>query len=198
MPRRVDHGERRNEIAMAVWQIVAEQGMGAVTLRSIAARGGISVGRVQHYFPTREAIVLYGLQAMIDRAASGFHSSSRDVDPRSALTALLIHSIPRTDERRLGSKVWYAYVAESVASQAIADLLRETLTGLEGLVTAMVANIREPVGIRAGAHDDRAVARMLLAAADGLVYRVLVNQLSDREADETVRRLLDGVLGPAC
>ena len=181
---------------MLVWQIVAEQGMGAVTLRSIASCGGISVGRVQHYFPTREAIVLYGLEAMIDGAARGFRESTLGSDPRTALTALLIHSIPRTEARRLGSKVWYAYVAESVASQAIADLLRSTLQGVEDLVTAMIQAIRDPASVRVEDVDERDVARMLLAAADGLVYRVLVNQLSERDADDTVLGLINAVLGP--
>lgn len=180
-----------------VWQIIAERGMGAVTLRSIAAAGGISVGRVQHYFPTREAIVRYGLEAMIETAARGHRSSTEGSDPRTTLTALLIHSIPRTEARRLGSTVWYAYIAESVASPAIAELLRTTLQGVEDLATAMIGEIRDVAEGHGDDTDDRAVARMLLAAADGLVYRVLVNQLSEREADHAVRAALDSALGPA-
>lgn len=166
-----------------------------MTLRSIAARAGISVGRVQHYFPTRQAIILYGLEAMIDGAAEGFRTSTTDSDPRSRLVTLLLFSIPRTDERRMGSAVWYAYVAESVASPAIARKLGDTLRGVEDLVMTMIGEVRDAAPTGLGDHDDRAAARMLLAAADGLAYRVLVRQLSLDDADDTAIRLVDAILG---
>ncbi|NLZ97477.1 MAG: TetR family transcriptional regulator, partial [Micrococcus sp.] len=50
MPKIVDHEQRRRELAQAIWSIIALRGLSAVTLRSVAAEAGVSMGTVQHYF----------------------------------------------------------------------------------------------------------------------------------------------------
>ena len=42
--------QRRTAIIHAVWQVIAERGMGAVTMRTVAAAAGVSVGRIQYWF----------------------------------------------------------------------------------------------------------------------------------------------------
>ena len=174
MPRVVDHAERRQEIVRAVWWIIAEAGIAGVTLRAIAARAGISMGRVQHYFPTRDAIVLHGLTAMIDTAQEEFPLPE---DPAGQLRVLLTHAIPRTDGQRLGAKVWYAYLAEGATDPAIAEIVREALQDNEDRATTLLSG-------------DRDAARVLLAAADGIAYRALVGQISPDEAEAAVERLI--------
>mgnify|MGYP002648522336 CR=1 FL=1 len=98
VPKQVDHEERRAEIDRVVWAIIAEQGVAAVTLRAIAARGGISMGRVQHYFPTRDAIVRHALTSYLALAE---HAHPVPEDPHEALLMLLTHAIPRDGAQRL-------------------------------------------------------------------------------------------------
>lgn len=174
VPRIVDHAERRAEIDRVVWEIIATDGIGAVTLRSIAARGGISMGRVQHYFPTRDHIVRHALTSLIGLAAS---THPVPADRTEALRMLLTHAIPRTEAERLGSKVWYAYLAEAITDPAIAEPIGEALRGAEDLATTLL-------------DGDRARARVLLAAADGIAYRTLIGLLSPAEAEAAVTALL--------
>ena len=46
------HDERRGAILEAVFAIVDAEGTHQVSIRRVAERAGVSVGRVQHYFPT--------------------------------------------------------------------------------------------------------------------------------------------------
>ncbi|WP_226346735.1 TetR family transcriptional regulator C-terminal domain-containing protein [Agilicoccus flavus] len=64
MPRQVDHAQRRSEISHAVWAVVARNGLDAVSLRTVAAEAGISAGRVQHYFATKDEMVLEAAREM--------------------------------------------------------------------------------------------------------------------------------------
>ena len=68
MPRQVDHGQRRLQIARAVWSVMATRGLDAVSLRSVAAEAGISMGRVQHYFRSKDAMILHACEAMAQAA----------------------------------------------------------------------------------------------------------------------------------
>lgn len=173
VPKKVDHEQRRAEIDRAVWAIIAEDGIAAVTLRSIAARGGISMGRVQHYFPTREAIVAHALTSYLALAGT---SNPVPEDRREALLMLLTHAIPRDGTRRLGAKVWYAYLAEAVTDPGLRAIVDEALRGTEDLVTELL-------------DGDRGRARLLLAAADGLAYRALIGVTTPDDADAAVRSL---------
>jgi AcrR family transcriptional regulator len=48
VPKRVDHGLRRREIADAVGRITARGGLGAATFREVAAEAGVSVRLIQY------------------------------------------------------------------------------------------------------------------------------------------------------
>ena len=60
MPKIVDHAQRRTEIVHALWQVIYLKGIDGVSFRSVAEAAGISVGRVQHYFPSRSELILEG------------------------------------------------------------------------------------------------------------------------------------------
>ncbi|CAM4043488.1 TetR/AcrR family transcriptional regulator [Tsukamurella strandjordii] len=175
MPKRVDHAERRAEIDAIVWAIIAEEGIAAVTLRSIAARGGISMGRVQHYFPTREAIIAHALTSFLALAEQAHPIPG---DRNEALLVLLTHALPHDGSQPLGAKVWYAYLAESITDPQIAEIVGAALRGSEDLATELL-------------DGDRTRARFLLAAADGFAYRALAGLITPEAAEAAIRELVE-------
>nr|WP_238589747.1 TetR family transcriptional regulator [Pseudonocardia sp. AL041005-10] len=64
MPRVVDHGQRRGEIAEALWRVAAAEGLEAVSLARVAEEAGISKGRVQHYFASRDELLDFAAQQL--------------------------------------------------------------------------------------------------------------------------------------
>ena len=72
MPRQVDHRQSRTEIAYTVWAVIAEDGLDAVSMRRVAAEAGISLGRVQHYFTSKDELLRHTCQMVIDISASSF------------------------------------------------------------------------------------------------------------------------------
>ena len=53
MPKQVDHRERRESIAHALWAVVDQQGWAQATMREVAREAGVSLGQLQHYFSSR-------------------------------------------------------------------------------------------------------------------------------------------------
>jgi TetR/AcrR family transcriptional regulator, transcriptional repressor of bet genes len=175
MPRVVDHEERRWEIVFALWLVIAEHGIEGVSLRQVAAEAGVSMGRIQHYFGTKDALVLAGCTALVDRAHGGYLETA-DADPRERLLHVVSQQIPRDDGGRMGVSVWYAYVAKSINHAAVRQVLAEARRGAEDECVRL---------IRArGVAEEAALtqARRLLALADGLTLRVLVRDLEPAEA----------------
>lgn len=178
MPKVVDHEERRWEIVFALWLVIARHGIEGVSLRQVAAEAGVSMGRIQHYFGTKDALVLAGCTALVDRANGGYQETA-DATPRERLLHIVSHQIPRDDAGRMGVSVWYAYVAKSISHDGVRQVLAEARRGAEDECARL---LRADGGTGAAADDVLTRARRVLALADGLTLRVLVGDLEAAEA----------------
>jgi AcrR family transcriptional regulator len=186
MPRVVDHEQRRWEIVYALWLVIAQHGIEGVSLRHVAAEAGVSMGRIQHYFGTKEALVLAGCTALVQSAHGGYQETA-DAAPRERLLHVVSQQIPRDDVGRTGVSVWYAYVAKSINDPAVRQVLAEARRGAEEeCVRLILADGAGEAGPGPGGDDAGPAAleqaRRLLALADGLTLRVLVRDLEPGEA----------------
>ena len=185
VPKLVDHDVRRREIAQAVWAVIAERGIEGVTLRSVAAEAGISVGRIQHYHASREELVRDSCRELLKAATQRFEAAG-DATPVERLRRLILGRIPTTPEFAIGTSIWLAYEAKSVDDPVIAELVQR---GHAGGVRETAALLGE-----CGVADAPAVALRLMATAEGLAIRVLVGGLEPRAATELLEDLITEAL----
>ena len=182
VPKLVDHDVRRREIAQAVWAVIAERGIEGVTLRSVAAEAGVSVGRIQHYYASREELVRDSCRELLKAATQRFEAVDDDTTPVEKLRRLVLGRIPTTPEFAIGTSIWLAYEAKSVDDPVIAELVQR---GHAGGVQEAAALLSE-----CGVADASAVALRLMATAEGLAIRVLVGGLEPRGATELLEHLI--------
>ena len=185
VPKLVDHDVRRREIAQAVWAVIAERGIEGVTLRSVAAEAGVSVGRIQHYHASREELVRDSCRELLKAATQRFEAAG-DATPVERLRRLILGRIPTTPEFAIGTSIWLAYEAKSVDDPVIAELVQR---GHAGGVRETAALLGE-----CGVADAPAVALRLMATAEGLAIRVLVGGLEPRAATELLEDLITEAL----
>lgn len=183
-----DSDASRRAIVVAVWKLIAQVGIEGVTFRRVAEQAGVSVGRIQHHFGTREALVRAACLPMIEFA----HDQYQELpdDPLVRLRHLLLHALPDSPGARFGTSVWYAYLAKSVNDPEISRLLADTKRGAEDECVRLIEQVEQSVPDR-GPRDARRAARRLLALADGLTVRVLVGDLSGAEARELLESELN-------
>jgi AcrR family transcriptional regulator len=180
-----DSDASRHSIILAVWGLIARCGIEGVTFRRVAEQAQVSVGRIQHHYKTREALVRAACVEMVEFAHAQYEQLPDD--PPTRLRHILQHAIPDSPPARFGASVWYAYLAKSVDDVEIGRLLADTKRGTEDECIRLI----ELAGAPAHDSDDaRSAARRLLALADGLTVRVLVGDLSGSAA----RELLDSEL----
>ena len=89
MPKVVDHDQRRAEIIGALWEVISERGTEGASLMTVARAAGVSVGRIQHYFASKQDLVQAGCQAIVDMAEAGYRDRTRESDPWRTLADLL-------------------------------------------------------------------------------------------------------------
>lgn len=182
MPKVVDHEQRRTEITHALWEVISVRGIEGVTYQSVAQAAGVSIGRVQHYFASKDELVRAGCRAIVDSAVRLYADRVRRRDPWAALLDLLTEPIPRTESFRRGAAVWYAYLARGVVDPGIGLIVAEASRG----------TVEEAASLLRAAGAPPGEAGRLVSLSNGLTQQVLVGAMIAEEAitmltDETTR-----------
>lgn len=192
MPRLIDHDQRREELAQALWQVVASKGIGAVSIREVAAAAGVSAGSLRHLFPTREQLVIAAAQEMLRQVERRIMSLPRDVPPLQFAESALAQALPLDPERRIEFSVNLALVAEEPAVPALAGIRKQTYDDLRLLCRVVVGSLRPE-------HDAAAVeaaARRLHVLVDGLAFHLFQDEHDDGWALRTLRAELNVIASP--
>lgn len=144
MPRQVDHDARRTALAEAVWRLVARGGVEAVSLRSAAAEAGVSMGRVQYYFASKDDLLLYGLEHAHRRMEARIHARLAEAgeDERSILVAILDEMLGEHPETRDAIRVHAAFAARAVDARTAA-VLTDGDDEILALAVSVIAQAKE-------------------------------------------------------
>lgn len=131
MPKQVDHQERRETIARALWRVVDQRGVLRLSLREVAAEAGMSHGQLQHYFASRQELLSFAMdfaaEQTAQRVARGLQALGAAPHPRDVLRVILVEMLPLHDDARATSRMNAAYVLEALHDNAIRDRTREGL-----------------------------------------------------------------------
>lgn len=154
MPKRVDHAERRTEIAEALVRVAGRRGLHAVGMRDVAAEAGVSLRLVQYYFQTKEKLLFFGLEILAERfgerVSARVRAAGDNPGPRAMVKALLMAALPTDDESRTFHHLYTSYAVLAVNDPALAaqpfiknpDAAEDALTEL--LRQAQEAALLEP------------------------------------------------------
>jgi AcrR family transcriptional regulator len=201
MPKRVDHDERRRQIADALLRTAATRGLHATGMREVAAEAGVSLRLVQYYFGTKEELLLFSMQHLAvqfaERAMARIEkirAAETAVSPRGIIAAILTQSLPVDDERRTFSVLNAAYFALSLTDPAlaIAPLARNS----NAVIDVIAAQLRaaQASGDTPAGLDPDLEALSLLALASGLGTSVLAGLSSPEQAQAAIDYHLDRLL----
>ncbi|MBT2406085.1 MULTISPECIES: TetR/AcrR family transcriptional regulator [unclassified Streptomyces] len=186
MPKRVDHEERRAQIAEALVSVAGRRGLHAVGMRDVAAEAGVSLRLVQYYFQTKENLLLYGLQHLAAglgaRVAARLRAAGPDPGPRATIEALLMEALPTDGPSRTFHIVYTAYAALALTDATLAaQPFIDNPNAAEDALTALLQQARDAKLARPDT-DPRTEAISLLAMSAGLGTSVLVGQRTQEAA----------------
>ncbi|MEV0684691.1 TetR/AcrR family transcriptional regulator [Nocardia sp. NPDC050378] len=180
MPKRVDHSSRRAEISDAVMRLLARDGLESISLRHVAAEAGVSAGQVQHYFPTKDAMMEFAATTIAGRIGERITAAGPDPDLHQILTALL----PTDAESAADTRTLIGYLAFASVRPQIAETLATNGRGFRDHIAGLLPHHPEPT----------AAASTLLALLDGLALHVTVGQISADDARPLLTSAIDETL----
>ena len=194
MPKQVDYDVRRSQIAEAVWRIATSRGLQGVTFREVAGEAEVSVSLVQHYFGTKEGLLIWSLNhntaLMGARIARRIRRAGADASPRQVLTIILSSFLPTDAESRMHMLVYHAFTAAALTDPALrAD-------GAFDNAAVLTRHLADQLHAAASRGPDRGPdqdrdAQALLALVLGLSLSVLLARTSAKEARAILDRHLD-------
>ncbi len=198
MPKRVDHEERRQQIADALLRTAAARGLHATGMREVAAEAGVSLRLVQYYFGTKEELLLAAMQHLATRfaarAAARFKDASGSggpASPRDIIAAIVAEGLPADDERRSFTIIYTAYLALSLTDPALA--IAPLVKNSGAVINVVAAQLRaaQAAGDTPAHLDPDLEAFSLMAMSAGLATSVLVGQSSADQAQAVIDYHLD-------
>jgi TetR/AcrR family transcriptional regulator, transcriptional repressor of bet genes len=201
MPRKIDteqHEKQKVDIAKAVWRLAGRAGLESVSLREVATEAGVSLGRVQYYFPNKDAMLLFGLQLAQRRMESRVHERLRQlpepVDAESILRAVLDEMLGDDPDSRQMIRVSIAYYGRALEDPYIAAVLMGDDAELRSYAADVVrdakAELRTPPAV-----DPEKEAHIVWSLASSLGTEVAFGELSAEEAQTMMHYYLDRILG---
>ena len=198
VPKRVDHEERRRQIADALLRTAATRGLHATGMREVAAEAGVSLRLVQYYFGTKEELLLAAMQHLAARfsarAVARFREASGSgglASPRDVIAAILAEALPADDEMRTFYVVYTAYLALSLTDPALA--IAPLVKNSGAVIDVVAAQLRaaQAAGDTPVNLDPDLEAFSLIAMSAGLATSVLAGQSSIEQAQAVIDYHLD-------
>jgi AcrR family transcriptional regulator len=194
VPKRVDHQERRRQIADALVRTAATRGLHATGMREVAAEAGVSLRLVQYYFGTKEELLLAAMQQLAaqfsDRVLARIQRMKEKTEspasPRDVIAAILAEALPADEERRTFTLVYTAYLALSLTDPALA--ISPLVKNSNVVIDVVAAQLRaaQTAGDMPARLDPDLEAISLLTMSAGLGTSVLGGQSSAGQAQAVI------------
>jgi AcrR family transcriptional regulator len=165
----IDREARKEELAQALWTVIVQRGVGAVSVRSVAAQAGVAVGSLRHVFPTRTELIVFSAELMLHRAEQRIIAVPALPRPVDHALRIARELLPLTPDTRAELQVNLALFAEAPAVPALTAVRDHTQHALAGLYTRLVTLVAPHLPPKA----TRRAADRLGALTDGLALRLL-------------------------
>ncbi|HEU4322464.1 MAG TPA: TetR family transcriptional regulator C-terminal domain-containing protein [Roseiflexaceae bacterium] len=177
--------DRKRDIAEAVLRLTARQGLEAASVRDVAAEAGVSVGLVQHYFRTKDEMLLFACQYMIERSGERARQWIAALpEPHSARTVLrgmLARMLPLDDERRIELRIWIAFLARAVVEPALEVFMRQTHQATHKAIAMQIRRGQRNGDVEGSIDPERATIALFMLV-EGLVSHVQVGHYTGDQA----------------
>lgn len=181
---------RRQALVAAAEAVLAREGVGGASVRTICAEAGVSPGLLRHYFEGVDDLVAAAYEAVsqrIDAALDAALATAEDT-PRARLLAYLGASFapPVLDERLLAA--WVGFWSLVKTKPRMAAIHAASYADFRARLEALLAD--------AGARDTRLAAIALTATVDGLWLELCLDPatFSPDEARAVVTRAVEAWL----
>jgi AcrR family transcriptional regulator len=171
--RKLDHDQRRQEIAEVAARLIAARGMAALTTRAIARAMDCSIGVLSHYFASKAEIVTAAFawaSARIEQRLAKALARGASIDH---LLPLIEAALPHDAQSRIEWSVRLNLWSHAATDTEAAAVLRADVERNRALLSAVVSELQRQGEVR---HDiaTQNVAQTLMDLMHGMGFAALL------------------------
>lgn len=198
MPKQVDHAQRRSQLAEALWSIAERDGLAAATVRRVAAEAGVSVGMVQHYFSTKDEMLLFALnwvgEDFANRITEKIAALPQPRDPYEVVWIILSERLPLQPRSRVHMQAMVTWLGRGVINPDLARYMHDGTAQLREYLAEQLRQAQQ-VGHVPDKIDPISNADGLLALTDGLSSHLLQDLHTPEAALNILAQQLNHLFG---
>ncbi|MBP2436218.1 TetR/AcrR family transcriptional regulator [Microbacterium amylolyticum] len=167
MPREIDQQQRDRQIVEAAWEVIAREGVAALSVRRVAAEAGLSAGSLRYSFPSQAALRERAVETLIERLSSRIAALDTSLAPRVWARAVLLELLPLDQQRCIEMEVGIALGIAAKADSGLHPLRRR----LDDEIRRTCDSAARMLG-----HDDPRDIDMLHGIVDGLALHLVAQE----------------------
>lgn len=178
--KKVDHDQRRLEVAVAAATIIADQGLEALTTRNLAKAMGCSIGVLSHYFVNKDEIVIAALNwadsRIEDRFTRLIEQSPMDVDQYEPF---IIGTFPLDEQSELEWRVRLNLAAYSLTHPTLKQSQDELRRSRQQRLLGMILALQQSGNIRSDIKPEL-IMQNAIDFVTGTAYNLLMIPMEER------------------
>jgi AcrR family transcriptional regulator len=186
--------ERRRQLVAAARRVLGRQGLAGSTLRAVAAEAGVPLGTVHYIFASKELLLRAVLEDVVDQVTATLAEATGDIAEVEAAMlagaraawAGLVETDPAQQLMQYELTIW------ALRASGMEHLARWQYERYLDVLTTAWERLAERARVTY-AVPARELARLQLAAGDGLILQYLTNPDADRatgDLDTLTRQLV--------
>ena len=166
--------------------VVAESGLEGASIRAIAARAGVSIGTVQHYFKTKDEMLQHAYRHVgADLGARAEERANQATSVKGAIREVMLELLPLDARRTAALRISIAFAARAMVAPELGAELRKDLKELQDAITEAFAE--------AGVPEPAREAMLTLAVTGGLAEPLLFGDGTPEQVVAALDAYLDRV-----
>ncbi len=181
--RSIDVGERRRIVSDAAARVLARNGLGALSVRGVAAEAGLPPSTVRYVFPTQASVRTHALETVFDATTRRVDAVPETLPDRERARRILLELLPLDEERLIELDVYLALGNAALTDPALRPALDRVVSDMQQWTEQIVRLVGVPEAERVFE------AQRLHALIDGLAMHV--SRLAPGESGDWAIRVLD-------
>ena len=172
MPRVIERAARAVEVAEAAWRVLSGRGVGALSVRTVAAEAALATGSLRRAFPTQEALLVFSLELVARRVQERIGRLDLTAPPPAPQAAVLAELLPLDAGRRLEMEVFLHLGSLAGGGGPLRDVYDTAHRELAAVSAQVVGSLVES-GWGRPDLDPALEGRRLHALVDGLALHLV-------------------------
>lgn len=171
--------QRTDQILDAVERLLGRGGLGAVTMRAVAAEAGVSLRLVQYYGSSKDDLLSSALHRLSHRSVEAWTSAVAPDSVRACLTGFMVAALPTDDASRALHRVGVSLELQAITGpEAAAAAYRSHLARIQDLVVGQCL-VADPAMSAIRAAE---LAAQAMSLVHGLGSMLMIGHLTAEQA----------------